>query len=427
MRCFEKSLLPFICTLLVLLAAGCDRSTLPSLTAMPEGTIYLSAPGQNLQVELARHHYQLREFLLAGTHAGKPYQARLVLIAPQEAADFSGVLVTELSHSGVWQLTREYLLRSGHAWALIGTPGDDALSMLQHAGRGRYDALWLPPDPINAPILHQALALLQHRSGANPLPAPAQTLLLTAYGADADRVRNWLRATPDLGALDAVLLAGPALREAPQPLPDLPLPVLDIFNENEVLRAVRAPLGRMPPSHRRPDAAKYRLYELAGAPHLDTSERALEDPAFAHCVEQPLSRLPMRQTYAALMALLVNWAQGHAAPPQAERLQLQPNGQPYLDETGNVVGGVRHPLLNVPFARFSALNQNAEDAHAGALDCTLVGYQQAFDAIRLYELYGTQEIFRAQLALELGALQAAGWLLAEDAAELTAQAASFSW
>ncbi len=432
---------------LTALIAGCgvESDGAPSIGAAPsvlpavagpvdeaDGAPYMSAPGADLDALLTRYDYERIEYALSGESGLGPFETRLVIIRPQDPAEFSGVLVAELFQSSVWVQVREYLLRSGHAWAQISTRGGSWLDLLERAGPDRYASFTLPDDEVNADILAQTLALLRADDATNPLAqSPPQLVILAGYSGDAAALRGIIkRRHPGAGALlesgliDGYFVAGTAVGAAPHVLPDIDRPVLEIMNENEMLRSFDR--SGAPLAYRRPDGREYRLYEIPGAGHISTRGRSDDDPAFADCVERPLSQLPMDHLYSNAMHALVRWAGEDVPPPQAERIQFTPEGTPYKDEHGNTVGGVRFTYVDVPLASYHPISTRADDA-TGRTRCEMIAHAKPLDAQTLDRLYGDAEGYRARVAERLQALVAGGWYLAEDAAAIEAEARAVRW
>ena len=125
-------------------------------------------------------------------------------------------------------------------------------------------------------------------------------------------------------------------------------------NHRAMSRASRAQIGSVvfvnpgSASVRRADSdfkrGRYRLYELAGAPHA----------AWLDGCEGPGSSFPTSAFVRAALRLLFQWAEDALPPPRAPRISVHADGPvsvARVDEYGNPLGGVRSPHLDVPLAR----------------------------------------------------------------------------
>jgi len=126
----------------------------------------------------------------------------------------------------------------------------------------------------------------------------------------------------------------------------------------------------------------------------------------------------------AALAHLVRWAAGGEPPPGAPRLELDDASSGYrLDELGLARGGIRTPWTDVPTARLSGLGQSGEWFFA-----ILFGSTEPFDEATLARLYpGGKDEYLARFTASLDETIAAGFLLAEDRAEMLALVAATSY
>src|SRR5262249_21551648 len=148
---------------------------------------------------------------------------------------------------------------------------------------------------------------------------------------------------------------------------------------------------------------RYRLYEVAGAGHIDRfayigfpsmSDQAAagnaqgtpEWPFAAACDPAiPLMDTPiMSVVFNAAFENLDRWVRRGTRPPKAPRIELKGAGTPdasiVLDQHGHGMGGVRTPYIDVPSASFSTNSP-------GPGTCREMGHRFDFDQTRLQELY----------------------------------------
>jgi hypothetical protein len=148
---------------------------------------------------------------------------------------------------------------------------------------------------------------------------------------------------------------------------------------------------------RRPDSDTppelYRHYEMAGAAHASPEELLFsarpEDILAAgravppmSCNEGPRSRFPNAIHIDAALQNIDLWSRDGLPAPHAQDIVVV-NGEPVLDEFGNVLGGLRSPFLDVPTSTWRA-------RATGASFCAIAGYEIPFDQATLDELYPTQ-------------------------------------
>jgi hypothetical protein len=196
------------------------------------------------------------------------------------------------------------------------------------------------------------------------------------------------------------------------------------------------PLIQMPTMHefetnvpRRQDSdepgQQFRLYEVSGIGHVDSRDniRLLPNPC-AH----PLSTFPAQAYMSVGLYHLFRWVDEGIPAPRADRILLDRNtgndgSQMLLDAHGNGLGGIRNPYVDVPTAKYVAVNTPAEppidnpnwwiteNAGGAAIMCRLSAYQLAFSKQALRALYGNPENYRRMVEDRLDELEADGWSL----------------
>jgi hypothetical protein len=216
----------------------------------------------------------------------------------------------------------------------------------------------------------------------------------------------------------------------------------------QILRNVNVPVIRIIPgetdalstfARRREDSDavgdRYRLYEVAGAPHADEAAYryipSREDqtavgtqaylsfwPFLNQCeLELPMFAFPV-MTYAgnAIFANLDRWVRDGVAPPRAARISIQNGGTPQAkvvtDEFGNAVGGVRSPYLDVPVATYHVSRPGGQ--LAPGVRCEELAYKEPFDWARLEAMYGSSRNYAAKVAESVDRLVRERWLTESD-------------
>jgi hypothetical protein len=118
----------------------------------------------------------------------------------------------------------------------------------------------------------------------------------------------------------------------------------------------------------------------------------------------------------AAVAQLERWVRQGSRPSAAPRLAVR-DGTLVTDEQGNAKGGVRTPHVDVPTAVLSGLGNSG---HPVAFLC---GSTTPFDGRTLRALYPSGDAYRERFTAATDEAVAAGFLLADDAREITGIAA----
>ena len=186
---------------------------------------------------------------------------------------------------------------------------------------------------------------------------------------------------------------------------------------------------------RQDDTDRVRTWEIAGTAHADAHlMRSLlggpRDPssgALLGCTE-PINIGPHHEALQAGLHHLVGWAAGGAAPPEAERIELEDGDEVVIsrDEHEIAIGGVRTPLVDVP-----VLASTGEPPGGGPTDdpggddldiCVLFGTTIPFDQATLLDLYGSFDTYIQDFRASAADAVSAGFLMQGDADELIAEA-----
>ena len=351
------------------------------------GAIFDSAPSQDADLDMAHFRYDTEEYFVSGTADGQPYTTRLVLRRPRNDRDFSGLLLAESMHSSgaahAFEYTAVYLMDAGHAAAEILTTSP--AQFLAH-NSARYADLKIADGQAND-ILAQVGALLKSASG--PLAGlTVRKMVLAGTSMSSGTLINYLPAhkvyrTPQMQHIYDGFMptsVGATIMEVDVPLIELP-----------TLHEVETNVPRRQDSDE--PGKQFRLYEFAGIGHVESRDnvRLIPNPC-----TKPLSTVPVQAYFAVGLHHLLRWVDQGIAPPRAERVLLDRNvandgSTMVLDEHGNAVGGIRTPYVDVPTAKYVAVNTAAEPLIAnpsayvkanglmGAqIMCRLSAYQEPF-------------------------------------------------
>jgi Alpha/beta hydrolase domain len=404
--------------------------------------------------------YAERELLVAGlastysgpstgpatvTRTNTRYVTRLLVRAPTDPSTFSGRVVMEpFNTSGgadagvVWGQIGSMLEAAGDAWIGV-TVRSSSQAHLLAFDPVRYRAIDIAVNDVEWDILRQVGGLVKQR-GEEVLLPEATHLYLGGYSQSGIDVATFASAFHDdtrmidgSPVFDGYLPAAHSgsmapLQSGPADLPPfefVPMgavdaPVIDLETQSDVdgFEAEISP-GRTYTSPgsgnlRRPDSDapgdRYRLYEIAGAPHA---------PIIPGC-EGGGSSFPTASFVRGAYGLLFHWAEDGITPPSVPRLELTTQdvvSVTAVDEVGNAVGGVRSPFVDVPVARYEA------HSPSGAL-CALAGRETPLAPDVLHSRYADFDEYLAQFTDSLDATIDEGHLRKSDRALLIALATS---
>jgi hypothetical protein len=165
---------------------------------------------------------------------------------------------------------------------------------------------------------------------------------------------------------------------------------------------------------RRPDSddpgGRYRLYEIAGAAHIDlpayaalpvfadqiaavgSAQGTPEFPFNAPCDPAiPLSTHPLlKYAIHGALANLDQWVRKGTSPPRGARLEVK-DGALVTDKAGNGVGGVRSPYVDAPIATYFTTS-------AGPGNCRELGHTVMLDPALRQTLNGDQKSYQSKVA-----------------------------
>jgi Alpha/beta hydrolase domain len=403
--------------------------------------------------------------------SGVPYTTRILVRRPAKRSHSSGNAVVEMLNPTNqfdlnigWSIMRKQLLRSGDTWVGI-TIRPIAVDALKTFDPQRYGSLsfaspYPPGDPNRCvttgveagterglawDINSQVGKWIQSDAKSNPLRHAIDRVYGFGYSQTGGYLNTYVNAIHPLDVqrnhrpiYDGYFIAvagGAFVGLAPinscrttPPATDprhvtanVGVPVIRAMSQSDYLTGITA---------RRPDSDaprdRYRHYEIAGAGHASPFElyysakpedivkagRAVPPVA---CNEGPRSRFPTSVAFNAILRNLEQWVRNGIRPPHAEPIQVV-NGQPVLDEHGNVVGGVRSPYVDVPTATWHG---NA----TGASFCFIAGWEEPFSQEKLETLYPTHGTYVRKVARSAFELTRDRFITLPDALGIVREAA----
>lgn len=405
---------------------------------------------------LADAGYAQDEFLLSGHAGGSEYTVRVLLRRPRAASTFTGVVVVEPMHfaggRSVWPVVRREVLRSGHAWAELGCQPSseshlksydrdryggisilDAVAALapQETNRGThtdaprsFDEIRREADEfrrrwfesaVQSPTIIEQFA--QAMRGGDFGLRDVTTIVFAGLSQTGGFVRNFAATQhAALSAEQPIFDGYLVMCSGGEAVQDLSVPVIEMLAESEMEELRRAhllPGQTREYTHRRPDSATFRLYEVAGMSHSDSREVPVPGVQALPSGER-WSRFPATHVVAWVLRSLVNWIRDGAAPPPSRWFALDEQRRLRRDEDGHVLGGLRTAHVDVPTASLTVVSESGSS--------WLRGREAPFSFDRLTNLYGDEAGYRTAVRDCLARLVSEGLYLPEDAAEYLAEA-----
>jgi hypothetical protein len=407
------------------------------------------------------------------------YRTRVVVRRPAEAEDFSGTVIVEwfnvsaIEASPDWAFLSEEIVREGHAYVGLsaqaqGVEGGDTLldvaidpeaaaesgvdadvSGLVNIDPARYGTLAHPGDAFAYDIFAQvgraavdaadellgglpvttvvgtgesqsAAFLSTYVNAVHPLDPVYDGFLIHSRGGGVAPIDGDLIGARGGDNADAFIRSGVRIRD------DLDVPVFIFETETDLTLLGYA-------NARQPDTELVRTWEVAGLSHADAHFiRAIiggpRDPSAGSLLgcTDPINTGPQHEVIQAALHHLVAWVGGGDPPPAGTPIELTDAEEPTIarDERGIALGGVRHPLVDVPTVVLSGDppgGGSIADVAGGGV-CRLFGTTTALDQATLVQLHGDADAYLAAFAASADEAVDAGFLLRPDADALVAEA-----
>lgn len=453
-------------------------------------------------IDLAASGYVEEEFIISGNAnvydwkpdgsmkvraSDLPYATRIFVRRPSDANRFSGTVVVEGGNNmpgqgwevnSLWSNLNEYVRDRGHVWVSVTIFPGTAAALKQFDPK-RYAAVSFPPSVCPAAgqgppparpeadreggvvwdILSQAGALMKSPSGPLPgfkvgyvymmmqsgghIPTYISGFHRIAKLADGRPVYDgYIQKESGSATATSRCVPGPAFDD-PRAVPrNIGVPVIHAEAQSYVVSDPdRRLAGRREDSDAPQD--RYRLYEIAGASHLDrqpyrfipvvadqmrtkgnASPVSTLWPWNYTCGEplRPMNPFPNYYILAGALENLDRWVREGVPPPRAERIAIDNPGTPRaaarFDRHGNVIGGVRSPWVDVPIATYKA--------GSGPSQCPVMSAAIEFDWAKREALYSTSENYRSRFLKALDQWEKDRWVTASDAAKIRAELAPTS-
>lgn len=405
--------------------------------------------------------------------ANSPYTTRILIRRPVNPKNFSGNAVVEMLNPSNrmdlnigWAISHKQWLRNGDAWVGVTLkpisvvavktfdpqryaplswanplPLDNPLNCEEVAGDSKrttenglvWDIFsqvgrWLRSDDVSNPFLYntkKSLVDYAYAWGYSQTGGFLYTYVNAIHPLD---VKNYGKPVFD-GYIIGVASGPTSINQCTARVPaddprrkisNVGVPVMRIMTQSDYLRGINA---------RRPDNDKpndrYRNYEIAGSAHATPDELiygpAPEDIVKAgvgvppmNCNEGPRSRFPNSLAFNAAFRNLDLWVREGIAPPQAEPIQVV-DGEPVLDQHGNVKGGVRSPYVDVPMSKWTGTS-------TGESFCFIAGHEIPFSTEQLQALYPSKKAYVDAVRKDVAKLVEERFIVKEDGEDLIAEA-----
>jgi Alpha/beta hydrolase domain len=369
----------------------------------------------------------------------RPYTTRIIVYRPGDPKRFSGNVIMEITHpagggfAAVWGSLNGFFIAHGDAYVVVQHPL--TFQSLRAADPQRYGSL-READPTQVwGMVAQVGALIRSDSPASPLAGySVKYLFLTGYSYTGVGTATFADYYHD----GATLAGGAPVFSGYLPFANgtyvrpLDVPVIRVNTQSDFNS-----YGGL--ANRRMDsdapAYRYRLYEVAGASHVNSSPTILPEATpprpvrlrqaaglppgggmkscLAHFPPgaQPNS-LPLDYVLAQAFLNMYRWVGDGVAPPRTPFIATGADGKPKLDRNGNAIGGLRLPALTVPAATYGIA--------PGA--CWLLGYVVPFTRAKMKALYGTRAAYAADVQRAAAEDAARGLISASAARAITARA-----
>ncbi len=404
---------------------------------------------------------------------GLPYTTRIIILRPQNVADFSGTAVIEWWNSTagfdtapVWDPMAEFGAREG--WLYIGvTNSTTSIEFLKGgcvlAGfvlvadcQTRYAALNMPANGIAWDMLSQIANTLKNSSDPqNPLPAgfdidrlyhagqSQQGGSMVTYASTFHFAPNdayFVQAASSARSINFGPVCGeegsPAYPECTPRLTgadrlvatDLPVPVVRAMTETDVGSVLAN-------GTRQTDTANFRYYEIAGAAHVTIHKDVEVIPGLLFLEDfclNPMNTLADGPVFGsfpqrAMWKNLDDFVR-FGTPMPASLLLAESGGVIVRNAIGNAMGGVRTTDMDVPINEYTPHN-TADPTLPPALlplaelACFLAGSVFPLSDPIIDFFYPTHQVYLQRVIDSADALVAQGFLLPEDRDFLIGRAA----
>ena len=403
------------------------------------------------------------------TAADRPYTSRILVRRPRTSQAFNGTVYLEVLNATfgydvdlIWAFTFRSIIDAGAAYVGVTSKpvaaeflrddwgsrlGNDPLPRRNNS---RYASLHFPLIGQVWDILSQVGALLKSDAVEdNPLASfRVQRIIMVGFSQSAGYEKTYVNSFHNNARMpggkpvyDGYYISGgtfgakrvnpPNVNRLNHPAGDprtlllipLSVPVVRFQTQSEMLPFSNADTVRQTEA----DDPLVRTYELVGAPHLDLDNdefggpfllRDLGIPDLHGPCESQFSPIRNGPVQSALLWALEAWIRDGTTPPASRIIQIgrDENDRRIIevDANGNALGGVRHPMVEVPRGTYLA--------HNVPLPCFLAGAFITFDTTTLQALYPSRAFYLEQVRQALSRAIFERFLLPEASPTIISQA-----
>jgi hypothetical protein len=404
---------------------------------------------------------QVLPSLVVGSGHPEPFKTRVQLYRPIDPSRFNGIVIAEwVNVSGqfemptAWLWAHRHLMREGYAFAAIsaqeaGVCGNKSLvpgveicapTSLKGAFPRRYTTLHHPGDIYSFDIFGQAVGAVRG-SAITMLGAAVRDVIAVGESQSAILIDQFICSPFDEAHVIDGLLSDADLGQALTCTPRVP--TIQLWGEESAVPVAQT------------ESENDRIWMIAGAPHGDRGlvqyvsvlvagnlgappptmpmdafdaqagrygEEGLVAGAESALCAPDGDEFPRRYVVAVALEALSRWVQSGVPAPTVPSFVFSSAGllgrvtptslavDYEHDEFGNVQGGLRSPVLDVPVAQYIGST------------CVVLGQTIPFDPGRLVELYGTHAEYVRRLHSRSEQAVLDGLLLPADAADLMRRA-----
>lgn len=414
------------------------------------------------------------------------YRNRIIVRMPENVEKASGNVVVEIINptsfmeiERMWILGQEKFIRDGDIYVGI-TSKPNTIAKLIEFDKDRYKYLsWPNPNPEPFPFTQEDVIrkhllpdldesyetglfwdmltdlneLLRKEDASNPIEQyPHSYIYLTGWSQSACYLFRYLNSFRKEKTFDGYL-AGGGIRNLIVPVNQYescmdydfrltrveycPEPLISVQTESENGQFDAFRTKRMDSND--PNFL-YREYEVTGSSHdtmysyvnyyrNDKDLKRIHMLPEYHGKHEEGNDYPSQILFAAAFRNLFQWVRNGIGPNSCQRIRMEFDGSNSKDVFGNTMGGLRTCLLNYPTARYSASSQ--VDIGQSFVDPTsdkdpLFGYQKAFSASFLQELYGSLSNYEKLCRKDTKEQVSKGFVCKEDADKLVKIAVSLA-
>jgi len=361
--------------------------------------------------------YTENEYFYSGTAtnlatgAKAPYESRMLVRLPAEAAKFNGTVIVEwLNVTGgndletTWPVEGQWLMQHGYGYVGVSAQlvGADFLPAWDPT---RYAGIVHPGDEFSFDIFSQAMQALRDPSenravlggvtGVDPMRGmTVKHLVANGASQSASKLTQFVNGGYNRGLVDAYVIT-----RGGGPFNDLSTP---IWQDNEETQAARPP-----------DNARYRVFEEAGMAHAPYAWYSYIWAMYQRDLVPSGTPNPIN-TACALSKWVAHYFETGNMGPSMPRLLRNSEGELVRDSNGLAEGGIRQPFIEAPVA------------YNAGTGCALFGTYRGWTPAMIQSLYPTHEDYVAAVKAATAHDLKSGWLLSPDAKAAVAKAEAFT-